>query len=66
MPLGTASSSTIVSEPFPSVSTELDWTTTVWPPAELSNPGTADIDSTSPSTGAWCGVPFLTSANRAG
>ena len=52
--------------PFPAASTELDWTTAVWPPAALSNPGTADIDSTSPGTGARCGVPLLTIVNSAG
>ena len=52
--------------PFPAALTELDCTTAVWPPAALSNPGTVDIDSTSPGTGARCGVPFLTITNSAG
>ncbi len=55
-----------MTEPFPAAFTELDCTTTVWPPAALSNPGTADMDSTSPGTGARCVVPFLTIAKSAG
>jgi hypothetical protein len=66
MPLATAFSSTTVSVPSPAALTELDCTTTVWPPARLLNEGSVDMDSTSPGTGARCGVPFLTIMNSAG